>query len=620
MRLIEPKNLEKEITEKCSYDFDLADDGLYLIEVIASAKSWWQNLKSFKSLLNNDNLALVLDRIEISSSLSNETNARAAWHGNELKGFLKTVLIAIRLKKGKHVLSFTPSQSPFLKSITVSQVEETDSLIYIPTDKMAQKGNSRPWLSLVTINLSIKDITISAKADKRGRDDDDIKLIIDGVTQKNQDKKSHKDWYWCGKLLKGKEKEFKKIVNFNGAVHSIDLWADEAPFLEKIVLSLINKNTEITIRPYLYRGTNGQEDYNRYDTDIAAETNYWNDKFKNDIDPVQEILDPNLVKAMIFQESRMGYGEEAGINIMQVGNDGDASLKTLRGELKEYWLHDGKEVLLKYDDAIINKPKDSIKWGIRWLYHKAQWIGNDGKRHWNSWREAVKGYGPPNEEYSNNIWDIYTRGIDKRGKFPVKLWLIFIPFALFVLLSGAFWLHNNQGRVFISYHEAAKNPEWLCDGESWVDISVLDGLRIKKVKIKNVQIEPGDCLGLKKGSLKYSYTDLDNDGKYDLVLAGEWGFGKQVKYFLKSQKDRLSIISVKNSDFYPEALNGQMVYLTWPEENGKYTFAVDDVIDRVIYRNLYHFNNGGEIELYRRETEELTGDISKFGKITEMPL
>src|SRR3990167_3738069 len=140
MKLMKQDNLNKNITEKYPYDFDLADDGLCLIEIIASAKSWWQNLKSFKSLLHNDNLALVLDKMEISTSLSNETNARAAWHGNELKGFLKTVLIAIHLKKGKHVLSLTPDQSPYLQSITIQQFEEANILTYVLLYKTAQKG------------------------------------------------------------------------------------------------------------------------------------------------------------------------------------------------------------------------------------------------------------------------------------------------------------------------------------------------------------------------------------------------------------------------------------------------------------------------------------------------
>ncbi|MFH1255276.1 MAG: hypothetical protein V1667_02300 [bacterium] len=172
MKLIKQEKLDKTIAENFSYDFIVANDGLYLIEVSASAKSWWQNLKSFKSLLNGDDLALILDRMEISTSASNENGVRAAWHGNELKGFLKTVIIAVRLKKGEHHLSFASDHKPYLKNIAIFQLEETDKdkITYIPLiNNPAEKGNGRPWLSFIFFNLPVKDVAIFAKAGKSGR-------------------------------------------------------------------------------------------------------------------------------------------------------------------------------------------------------------------------------------------------------------------------------------------------------------------------------------------------------------------------------------------------------------------------------------------------------------------
>ena len=34
--------------------------------------------------------------------------------------------------------------------------------------------------------------------------------------KKNDDKKSHQDWYWCGKISKGEEKKFNKSVSWKG--------------------------------------------------------------------------------------------------------------------------------------------------------------------------------------------------------------------------------------------------------------------------------------------------------------------------------------------------------------------------------------------------------------------
>ncbi|MDO8592906.1 MAG: cell wall hydrolase [bacterium] len=245
MKLVKEDYFNKIITEKYPYDFDLSEDGLYLFEVIASAKNWWQNLKSlkFRSLFKDDDISSVLDRLEITTSNSGDTDVRSAWNGNELKGLFKTVLIAIRLKQGKHILYLTPDQSPYLKSIKISQPEENNKLIYYPTDNNpAQAGSGRPWLSFVLINLTVQNLAISAKTSKSKRDDDDLKLIMDGDTQRNEDKKAHQDWYWCGKTSKGAEKKFTKPVGWNGGLHYLDLLADESPFLYYIELELAVNN------------------------------------------------------------------------------------------------------------------------------------------------------------------------------------------------------------------------------------------------------------------------------------------------------------------------------------------------------------------------------------------
>jgi hypothetical protein len=179
-----------------------------------------------------------------------------------------------------------------------------------------------------------------------------------------------------------------------------------------------------------------RKDYNRYDAIIQEVTDRWNSGFANDTDPPTAFLDPDLVKAIIFQETRVGNDKrnDGAIDIMQVGNRGDASLKTLRGELSEYWIHEGKEILLKYE-ARVETVRDSVYWGVRWLYHKDQYIGFDGRRHWNSWKEAVHKYGPNKKEYTENIWSIYTKGFEKeKDGTIITLWAI----ALFLLMATPF--------------------------------------------------------------------------------------------------------------------------------------------------------------------------------------
>src|SRR3989339_213603 len=444
MKSISTEKINKEIKDDFVYPFE-TDEGLFFIEIIARAKSWWQNLKGLRGFLKDDDITLNLDGIEIFTSNSKNSDVRAIWNGNELKGLAKTVLVATKLKKGKHSLVFKPDQSPSLESIKISELEEKDNntIIYSPSDNNPpEKGDRRPWMSCVFLNLAIKGLSVLASVNKKGRDDEDIKLIIDGKIEKSEDKKSHKDWLWCGKVLNGKEKEVVKALNLEKGTHSIELWADNSPYFKKIEIIISadgdsnGKKNAVVIKPYTCGGAGCKEGYNRYDEIISEVVSYWNNEFLKDTDPPDELLDPNLVKAMIYQESRMVFDETAGVNVMQVGNEGDPSILTLRGTFAEYWIHNGKLILLKYD-AKVESIKDSVNWGVRWLYHKAQGSTKDKKRYWIPWREAVINYGPPKEEYIGSVWDIYKKGVKKDKKLGIiRIWSIMLIMMLPLFLGG----------------------------------------------------------------------------------------------------------------------------------------------------------------------------------------
>lgn len=210
-------------------------------------------------------------------------------------------------------------------------------------------------------------------------------------------------------------------------------WKTTAVFSLAIEAYRAEDNGRMPIKAYRsYRG----EDYNRYDTVIQEVTDYWNNEFAKGTDPPPTPLDQNLVKAIAFQETRVGNDKtnNGAVNIIQVGNPGDPSLQALRGELPEYWIHDGKEIRLKYD-AKVETVRDSMYWGVRWLYHKAQYIGFDGRRRWNSWKETVHKYGPNKKEYTENVWSIYTKGRKKeKSGTVITLWVI----ALFILIAIPF--------------------------------------------------------------------------------------------------------------------------------------------------------------------------------------
>ncbi len=323
MNLLKKDRLNLIVENSFEYTFEIQESGLYFIEVIASAKSWWQNFKTLKSFFKDDDLAVKIDNIEFPKL-------------NSKKGF----------------------------------------------------------------------------------------------------------------------KEFDQELNFESGLHYIELWADGIPAISnlRILLEKDDKNQVDEwlrkwkeLKQYNYKGLNGEENYNRYDAQIIEAVAFWNKEFFSQDCPPDEPLDPNLIKAMIFQESRVGYDEKnnGNINVMQVGNSGDPSLKVLNNQTEnpENEMINGKLWKVDYEGmAKVENIYDSIYWGVRWLYHRAQKIRDDGGRYWFSWKDAANRYGHGTNEYINNIWKIYTEGVDERVQPTIKLWAISF---LFIISLSAFFLSNN---------------------------------------------------------------------------------------------------------------------------------------------------------------------------------
>ncbi|MFH1956234.1 MAG: transglycosylase SLT domain-containing protein [Patescibacteria group bacterium] len=242
MELIKQDQLDKTIEQDFDYNFEVKEKGLYLIEIIASCKSWKQNLIKFISFFKDDDLTVKIDEIEFPKSDGREGlfDGEVAWNGNNLKRLLKTNLFVIYLDKGKHNIQFLIEQKPFLQSIKISKTDQLKMEPFIPMENNpAQDGNRRQWMNIVLVNLSLKNLFIKASANKRGKDADDIKLIIDNEIQKNPDSSWWgKNWYWQGRKLKGQDKEFNKQFNFPKGLHYIELWADRTPRLRKVEIEV----------------------------------------------------------------------------------------------------------------------------------------------------------------------------------------------------------------------------------------------------------------------------------------------------------------------------------------------------------------------------------------------
>lgn len=246
MHQIKKETLSLEIKNNFSYPLEIPADGIFLIEITASAKSWWQNTTSFKSFFQDDDLAVKIDEIEFLKLNGRHGlfDGESAWNGNNLEGLSKINVFLINLTKGSHVLNFLADQVPTLESIGIYQVDET-GLNYIPTENNpSQDGNRRQWITLIPVDVPIKKLSIKAtvKNYPEDADDDDIKLILDGKIEPNGEDKAHKNWFWCGRTLTGQEKEFSRELNWETGLHYIELWADRMPSINEITLEFNSTN------------------------------------------------------------------------------------------------------------------------------------------------------------------------------------------------------------------------------------------------------------------------------------------------------------------------------------------------------------------------------------------
>lgn len=451
------KDFNLEIKSPLNHSFDLAKEGLYAISIKASAQpgwknKWWLNFKKaledyFDLHLDDDDLRIEIDgttfpKLDGKKGLF---NSPAAFSGTKTLGQIKTIYFIINLGAGPHTIKFIPDGAPYLESLSVEKTEDPQKVNFSINDR-AGNENYYSWYTFAVINTSLKSIQIEALANTRQNDtdDDDLKIIINGQVQKNSTNR-HKDSYFCGFSQKGVPTTFIKNLETKEEINYLELYADKTPALDSIKLTLAPPEIEITqTNIKIYRPGPKGEDYNRFDETIRETVDFWNTEFLSQNYPPPQPLDPNLVKAMIYVESLVGYGsgESADPDVMQVGNKNDPAIHTLNNDgwvdprtgavSREYEWQVNREAVLDYQGkAGAETPEQSIKWGVRWLYHKAQKIVA-GVRQWKSWEQAVRNYnGGGDPDYLKKVYGIYKSGTEVGGK---KLWSLILFLPLFLSL------------------------------------------------------------------------------------------------------------------------------------------------------------------------------------------
>ena len=247
------KTINSQILEPYTYSFDLEKAGLVAITVSARCRSSHQTDIGF-----DENLRVELNGLQCrENSLQKYKqlfNVPSAFNGTKLKGLKKSVVFITMLSKGKHVLRLIPYKEAFVEKIEVTNLNlHSGNFLNFNLEVQAEDGNRRPWYVFVPIGFPLGQVCVEATVQKRPRDSDDIKIIIDGKTQKNIHANKFKYWYFIGGRLgwiinrvtgKNTKEKANFIVNLEQGIHYIEIFADRMPILHSVGMSFIYAQTE----------------------------------------------------------------------------------------------------------------------------------------------------------------------------------------------------------------------------------------------------------------------------------------------------------------------------------------------------------------------------------------
>ncbi|RLC38553.1 hypothetical protein DRH27_02000 [Candidatus Falkowbacteria bacterium] len=231
----------KEVKEQYNYEFNITEQGIYIISIEASCKEG-----KVLGLFGGEDLRIEIDDIKLRENpvkgRAEYFNIPPAWNGTKLKGVAKTIYFVLRLDKGKHNIKFIPKEGAAILREPTVELFEVNKII---ENAKSEERNRQPWVTIALIDLPLNILDVSAACEKRKYDSDDVKLIIDGQIQKNkQSNWRGKNWYFAGRQLLGDTKDARFYPKLDKGVHYIEFWADRTPVLNSVSMDLKTEDTE----------------------------------------------------------------------------------------------------------------------------------------------------------------------------------------------------------------------------------------------------------------------------------------------------------------------------------------------------------------------------------------
>ncbi|MBI4653103.1 hypothetical protein HY750_02515 [Candidatus Kuenenbacteria bacterium] len=239
MQIIKQEKFNKKILEVFDYEFEVQEEGLYIIEISARARSQKQ---IGLNKTDDDDLRIEIDGRKFSKLDKKEGyfNSPASFSGGKLHNLKKIIYFLIYFSKSKHFIKFIPDKNPFLEEMSIKLTGDKISDINLDINQQAEDGDRRPWTTFILVNLPLKSLCVEATTKWRLKDSDDLKLIINNKIQENKLSLFHKNWLWAGSIFKKlfqNETQSKTIkIDLQLGLHYIEFWADKMPVLYKINL------------------------------------------------------------------------------------------------------------------------------------------------------------------------------------------------------------------------------------------------------------------------------------------------------------------------------------------------------------------------------------------------
>lgn len=248
MKSIVYEKFHKTVDKTFDYEFITDEDGLYMVEVSARARGEKQ---ISSSSTDDDDLTVEIDtrKFSLLANPQRYSDFPAAFSGGKLHGAKKTVVFLLGLSSGKHKLTFIPDNEPTLEVLKITHFGYSLQDISLGITDEAEDSDRRPWLTVVLIDLLIKELRLTIKAERRFRDSDDVKIIIDDSVVRNSRNVFRNLWYWIGGLMNGDVEELKFEPSLNEGLHYIELFADRKPSLKTFYIDF---GMQVKRKPSVY--------------------------------------------------------------------------------------------------------------------------------------------------------------------------------------------------------------------------------------------------------------------------------------------------------------------------------------------------------------------------------